>query len=411
MSRRSAADRARREGTSAAIPIVDPTAAGGFAANDTRRIYATGAGAADSSVLHHQSPSQHAAAAAASASASSTFAASASSPIPGPGGAATAAAPPARYLANAQTRHIRADEFRVAFFAPATFRAVHAALDFDPTELVQSALFDEKRHPWRVAHSPGKSDSLFFYFGHFVIKSLKEQEFKFLYERFLPTYAQHVEMNKFTLLPRFLCLMSVADLSRGSTPQLQRFVVMNNVFPTRRCIERMYDLKGSTVNRDGLVGDITRTTFGAVLLKDNDLPPKLLLVGPVRGRLLKMQLRCDTDFLHSLSIIDYSLLVGVRSDTVKVGAHGVIPTDAVDGSCFRSWDGGMPSLPIFDGNDLTTARIDTFYIGLIDVLQHFSPAKRFEATTKGFLYAGGASVVPPDEFARRICERIERIVE
>lgn len=370
-------------------------------------------------------------------------------------------------------RRVRADEFRIAFFATETFKQIHRALDFDTNELVEQAVFD-LAHPWRTAHSPGKSDSTFFFFGHFVAKSLKEAEFKFFFDKFLPRYVDHVKINKFTLLPHFLGMVSVADLSRGAaSPQISRFVIMKNVFPTKRVIQRMYDLKGSTINRDGLSGDITKTSFGAVLLKDNDLPNKLLLIGPVRGRLLTLQLRCDTDFLNSLSIIDYSLLVGVRSDHVKVGPNGQLMVDQarkgfnrweiqdlkkngndfdddssgdddtattksdsssgkslkrksplarshsfiessemLDGSCFRSWDGGMPSLPIFDNpNDMTSARVDTFYIGLIDVLQNFSAAKRLEATTKGLFYAGQASVVPPDEFATRICESIERIVQ
>ena len=340
-------------------------------------------------------------------------------------------------LIRSQPRHIRADEFRVAFFSTDVFKRIHKALDFDTADLVEHAIFD-LAHPWRVAHSPGKSDSSFFFFGHFVAKSLKEHEFKFFFEKFLDKYVDHVEMNKFTLLPHFLGLLSIADLSRGtSSPQIMRIVLMKNVFPTRRVIHRMYDLKGSTINRDGLSGDITKTSFGAVLLKDNDLPKKLLLVGPVRGKLLNTQLRCDTDFLNALSIIDYSLLVGVRSEYLPVGPNGVEfksnssnnsnqsknagasqstanshRHNEQDGACFRSWDGGMPSLPIFDNpSDMTTARIDTFYIGLIDVLQNFSAAKRFEATTKGFLYNGQASVVPPTEFATRICESIQRITE
>jgi 1-phosphatidylinositol-4-phosphate 5-kinase len=96
------------------------------------------------------------------------------------------------------------------------------------------------------------------------------------------------------------------------------------------------------------------------------------------------------------------------------GQDGPLPSfdpnasDELDGRCFRSHDGGMVSLPVHTGG--REAREDTFYIGIVDVLQPYSTKKKLENVTKSIFYdATKISVVPPPEFAIRLCCLVERI--
>ncbi len=162
-----------------------------------------------------------------------------------------------------------------------------------------------------------------------------------------------------------------------------------------------------------------RTAFGALLLKDNDLPPQLVICGPMRRAILLAQLRSDTLFLNSLAVVDYSCLIGMRSriftkDYAGVTHHGTADTqltgEAKDAECLFASDGGLLSLLIYAENDAHTVREDVYYLGIIDVLQTYTPGKRIENFAKGLLMdKHRISVVPPDEFAERLCKLLERI--
>ena len=55
-------------------------------------------------------------------------------------------------------------------------------------------------------------------------------------------------------------------------------------------------------------------------------------------------------------------------------------------------------------------REDVYYIGIIDILQTYTPQKRLENFAKGlWMDRHLISVVPPDEFAERLCKLIDRI--
>lgn len=88
------------------------------------------------------------------------------------------------------------------------------------------------------------------------------------------------------------------------------FVVMASVFDTPEKIHKMYDLKGSTVNRKASEED--RRTGG--VLKDNDLDEDktMLRLGANVTQDFLRQIELDALFLAGLNIMDYSLLVGVH---------------------------------------------------------------------------------------------------
>jgi hypothetical protein len=139
----------------------------------------------------------------------------------------------------------------------------------------------------------------------------------------------------------------------------------------------------------------------------------------MRRALLLAQLRSDTSFLHGLGVVDYSCLIGVRSrifskDNQGTTHHGLadalLTGQASDAACLFATDGGLLSLLIYAENDAHTVREDVYYVGIIDVLQTYTSGKRLENFAKGLLMdKHSISVVPPDEFAERLCKLLERI--
>jgi hypothetical protein len=313
----------------------------------------------------------------------------------------------------------RSDQVRVLFTGLTLFRYIRTFLHFDLDLFLHSVL----EATWRESVSPGKSDASMFFFGHFVIKSVKESEYRFLKDSYVGMFARYAEMNPHTLISKFYSLFSVYNVRKGTRCH---FVVMNNVFWTRHYINRIFDIKGSSAGRDVDAGVGTRTAYGALLLKDNDLPSQLIICGPMKRATLLAQLRSDTSFLASLSIVDYSCVIGIRTRLfTREQRHQQIRAQqqSIGGAelfgamgaedftfSFTADDGGILSLPIYAENDTTTVREDTYYIGLIDVLQMYTAQKRLEHFAKGLLRDKHTiSVVPPGEFSERLCKVLERI--
>ncbi|RNF02122.1 putative phosphatidylinositol-4-phosphate 5-kinase-like [Trypanosoma rangeli] len=324
----------------------------------------------------------------------------------------------------------REDEICLTLHSPVLFSQIRSFLGMD-AEGFRASLGENA--VWRQAISPGKSGTTLIFFGNFVMKSLKKSEFKFLRDRFLSSYVSFCERHPDTLLPRFYALLTFSWLRFRTHKQ---YVLMQNVFSTRYYIHRIYDVKGSTVGRSTTTETAPRTSFGALLLKDNDLPAQLIICGPLQRAHVLAQLRSDVNFLHSLNIVDYSCLIGVRSrvfsrkegpsktivlkercgsywqqtrtsEAIGVGAEQL---QKMDNSCIHGCDGGVLSLPIYAAGDDTTAREDVYYLGIIDVLQEYTPAKRLENFAKG-LWSDRRqiSVVPPKEYAERLYQVLENV--
>lgn len=215
----------------------------------------------------------------------------------------------------------RDDEVTVQFHSPVIFSQIRSFLRLDE-DYLRAGVADST---WRESASLGKSKTSLYYFSDFVIKSMKAGEVAYFNRCFLPYYVQYCERNPHTLLPRFYAVVTVKWLKLDV---IKTFVLMQNVFTTRYYIHRIYDVKGSTVGRSGYTTDpnnkrnadgtpavatAPRTAFGALLLKDNDLPRQLIICGPYQRAIMLAQLRSDVQFLASLNIVDYSCMVGVRS--------------------------------------------------------------------------------------------------
>lgn len=105
---------------------------------------------------------------------------------------------------------------------------------------------------------------------------------------------------------------SAMELTEWSVVMQVSFMIMKNVLDTGQSVSmhRVYDLKGSAVNRRSVVwkqSGVAAQFDPGVTLKDMDLRQPLQL-GAATSDVIR-QLETDANFLSSLGIMDYSLLV------------------------------------------------------------------------------------------------------
>jgi 1-phosphatidylinositol-4-phosphate 5-kinase len=199
-------------------------------------------------------------------------------------------------------------DFKFKDYAPWVFRELREdVFHIDPADYLVSLT---EKYILSELDSPGKSGS-FFYFSRdyrFIIKTIHHSEHMFLL-RILKNYHHHVKSNPHTLISRFYGLHRV-KLPRG---RKIHFVIMNNLFPPHRDIHETYDLKGSTVGR--LYPEERVAQNPRAVMKDLNWinRGKLLELGPEKRALLTEQLRRDSEWLKSINVMDYSLLVGIHN--------------------------------------------------------------------------------------------------
>ncbi|KAJ3807013.1 hypothetical protein EV368DRAFT_47598 [Lentinula lateritia] len=377
-------------------------------------------------------------------------------------------------------------DFKFKDYAPWVFRSLREDyFHLDPADYLLSLT---SKYILSELGSPGKSGS-FFYFSRdyrFIIKTIHHREHKFLL-RVLKDYYNHVSTNPHTLVSRFYGLHRV-KLPRG---RKIHFVIMNNLFPPHKDIHETYDLKGSTVGRlwraNNLEADEkaqTETTNSekerrkekkksSPVLKDLNWinGHHKLELGPEKRALLTEQLRRDKEFLKAISVMDYSLLVGihnmqrgnrdnVRRKTLKVfepaipkelarsvsavgGGYTTTPEAIAMRHAMRSSDPKALSLPsnssllpdtlnpqsigphnrlnfIFyqdegglratDEENREMATI--YYLGVIDILTPWGAGKRIENFWKGLSAdRHKISPVPPSEYAERFFKFMKAIMK
>jgi len=117
-----------------------------------------------------------------------------------------------------------------------------------------SSFFNANYDSLYELESTGQSGSLFVYTKDksYMMKTIPEREFDSLLQ-ILPNYYQMIKNNPQSLITRFYGLHRLRWKDKNEKQTLY-LVVMQNVFKFFK-IGNMFDLKGSTANRDTLTGD------------------------------------------------------------------------------------------------------------------------------------------------------------
>jgi len=261
-------------------------------------------------------------------------------------------------------RHIRLRFHFIAHFG-SIYSKIRSVLKYAMKPMIEELASDE----WSSTPTPGNSTALFFFCGSkWVVKTVTSTEMNFLSQKLLPEYLQHFAANPDTLLPHFLGSFTLIIKSGfGGLPQRLSFVLMRNMVPLPMSIHcEKYDLKGSLVDRCTSMKKPNRVH------KDRDLKFKIHIVNEAVRRKLLDQCRADVDFLTNMSIMDYSLLLGVVRDDQNQNCEVVL--------------------------------------GFVDILQTYNWRKRLERFFKSCVYYPSMiSCAPPRAYGKRFLDFIESL--
>lgn len=276
-----------------------------------------------------------------------------------------------------------------------------------------------------------KSGNFFFYSndGKYMIKTHSKEESKVL-RRILPAYMEHICRNPSSLLVRFFGMYQVKINFQQSTIGLSSFsshvyfVIMNCVFDNERPIHFKYDLKGSTVGRfvkdtTAIATNFDSTSLSTAILKDVNLvnSGRKLVFTESHAEQFKENLQRDSNFLASLNIMDYSLLVGIHVPSLvsvkdkdfkeenelttaklssRLSSQSGMSDESNNTAEFRLFGQGIRS---------ASPSGEVYYLGIIDILQEYNISKRGETLFKSIYQDGNKiSSVHPKYYVIRFNE-------
>lgn len=264
--------------------------------------------------------------------------------------------------------------------------------------------------PIHSVPNSGASESLFFVTSDdkYIMKTVQHKESRFL-QRLLSGYFLNIKQNPNTLLPKFFghyrykCISVKYSINPFSPKKVKniRLVVMNNLIPSGVEMYQKFDLKGSTYNREASPPELAKTK---PTLKDLDFMkyyPNGLYLNKNDYKSLIDTLKSDVSVLENYKIMDYSLLMAVRkiNDTKKKGKSKPDEDQSSNAKVNNALTiRGIPAKSI-NGEELL------LYVGIIDILQTYDPAKYVEHAIKSRVQdKNGISVKPPREYAERFLE-------
>eukprot|EP00026_Physarum_polycephalum_P005976 Phypoly_transcript_06015.p2 GENE.Phypoly_transcript_06015~~Phypoly_transcript_06015.p2 ORF type:complete len:299 (+),score=22.17 Phypoly_transcript_06015:937-1833(+) len=234
--------------------------------------------------------------------------------------------------------------------------------------------------------SAGQSGSFFCFSPdrRFILKTVFPEEAKF-FSRICVSLYQHFLQHKGTLIAKFYGFHGV-QVPYGDVIYM---VVMANVFDSPRKIHETYDIKGSWIGRRARDRDPP-----SPILLDLDLNRELRVTQELRHSFLRCIAK-DVEFVQSLGIIDYSLLLGFHFFDKADEDINITPENVMN----LSWQKGILSE---DGKEL-------YFAGIIDILQIYNFRKKIERLVKTRIFCNsmaGVSVAPPKDYAERFMEKM-----
>uniref|UniRef100_A0A1A8QV15 1-phosphatidylinositol-5-phosphate 4-kinase n=1 Tax=Nothobranchius pienaari TaxID=704102 RepID=A0A1A8QV15_9TELE len=317
--------------------------------------------------------------------------------------------------------------FKFKEYCPMVFRNLRERFSIDDQDYQNSLT----RSAPLNSDSQGRFGNRFLtsYDHRFVIKTVSSEDIAEMHN-ILKKYHQFiVECHGNTLLPQFL------GMYRLTVDGVETYmVVTRNVFSHRLTVHRKYDLKGSTVSREASDKEKAKElpTF-----KDNDFLNEghKLQIGDDNKKYFLEKLKRDVEFLATLKIMDYSLLVGIHdveraeqeevesedneveeegeSDGGGIGTPPDSPSNTLDSNkplCPGEFD---PSIDVYAIKSNEGApRKEVYFMAIIDILQHYDAKKKAAHAAKTVKHGAGAeiSTVNPEQYSKRFYDFITTIL-
>ena len=254
------------------------------------------------------------------------------------------------------------------------------------------------------------SGSQFFYSfdGKYIIKSMRREEVTFI-KQMIYKYGSYIEDNKDkSFLSKYIAMFKIvntandniinAQINKVNIKYPQHFMIMDCVYYDDECLLEMdkslliYDLKGSKYNRMTEKQNNYQFQFSKndaaknkiSILKDNEWMDRglKLSVTDKESKIMRQQLLKDIQFLKSLEIMDYSLLIAVYDDNNNN----------------NNKNSKMKRIKSIKNN-----RKQKYFIGIIDFLQHYSIYKKMEGNGAYYLLGiDSYDIVDPEHYGNRL---------
>eukprot|EP01133_Synstelium_polycarpum_P019979 gene19979-23941_t len=275
---------------------------------------------------------------------------------------------------NLQNSTIKSHKFKD--YTPKIFSAIRSLSDISPDEY----LFSEGKSGSFMCFTPDNK---------YLIKTITGQESMLLRKK-MYRFHEFLSLNRSSYLLRFYGSYKITM----PNDHIVYLAIMSNVFSNSdKKVSERYDLKGSKINRGGH-SNYDSKSLGLDL--DFINTREYLRIPEALKRTVVEQIQRDAEFLTSLNIMDYSLLIGVH------------PNDQ---------GGRQDDVNEMQGCNMTKIvsadRRETYYIGIIDILQLYDFNKKMERFFKvyiRFMNKEGISAVPPEFYKERFMKRMHQII-
>ena len=254
----------------------------------------------------------------------------------------------------------------------------------------------------KMGESKGRSGSFFFY-SHdrkFIIKTITNEE-KETMDKILVNYYNYMKSFNTTLITKIYGIYTVVIKNASSV----NVILMQNLFGCSPIhIQRMFDLKGSSVQRK--TKNVQKWKKDQVL-KDMDyqwltqVEPKLINFSNEDIQEIKKNMENDVNFLRRLSLMDYSLLFIIVDYPNKIDPDykqivGLLDDPKYKGHVYESF-----------------TKEFIYIIGLIDYLQIYKFRKNLETFAKGIYFGkekNMISCVEPNYYGERFQDFMKKNV-
>jgi hypothetical protein len=256
----------------------------------------------------------------------------------------------------------------------------------------------------------GKSKAKFYktFDEKFILKSINENEFNMFIEKGLDYFnymAQFIFHKMPSALAKILGAFQIIVKQKNKEVK-HNLILMENIyfgiiaetdttFNSPDSNIRVYDLKGSNVNR--YINKNMRIP-GQVLLDTNFLvdfnKEPIFIDSNVYDR-LKLALINDSSYLEKLEVVDYSLLIIFFNDKEKAKNNNMKKIGDNVGN-------GNINYLIDDKN------YRLIKLGIIDYTRKYTWDKKVEFYGKSILYGENPTIVEPTEYSKRFCSKLTK---
>lgn len=271
----------------------------------------------------------------------------------------------------------------------------------------------------------GNSESLFIPTSdsHFLLKTISNQDFDVLFDNcFLLLYLLHMKSNRNSLLCRIYGVYTLRNEDKGDPVKV---VILRNLKgPFKKLIRSIFDVKGSTMNREVKIPENIIGTFKECLVvkKDLNFNKEVGKLNLKEKDVFLEIIKKDVEFLLDQGIMDYSLFIfqikysdtkleKIKSsqsfksykkyffESFNTSSDDKIKDNEGKISLYNSTDQYCKENPLKVG----------YLIMIIDYFQKFTINKMMEKNLKNLFKSGVASSAPPNEYAKRFMTYVTSI--